>query len=77
MRDGQDASALGAAIVAGTAYGLWDSVEQAVGLLPLQTVDRPDPGRARLYEALFALYRQGYPALKKLYESRARLFGET
>ena len=77
MRDGQDASALGAAIVAGTAYGLWDSVEQAVGLLPLQTVDRPDPGRARRYEALFALYRQGYPALKKLYESRARLFGET
>jgi len=75
MPNGKDASALGAAIVAGTAHGLWDSVDQAVRRMSIQTVDTPDAGRSRLYESLFLLYRQGYPALKKLYETRASLFG--
>ena len=75
-RNGMEASALGAAIVAGTAHGLWDSVEQAVAQMPPQTADSPDAGRARLYESLFQLYRQGYPALKKFYETRAGLFAD-
>ena len=60
-----EAAALGMAIAAGTAAGVYDSMAQAVGRL-VAPRDRfePDPQRARYYDERLAQYREIYPAVK-------------
>ena len=69
----EDASALGAGIVAGTAAGLWPNAAEAVGLLDVRTLDEPSAEYARRYEALFAAYRKLYPAMKSVFDDLAGL----
>ena len=69
----EDASALGAGIVAGTAAGLWANAADAVSLLEVQTVNEPIAAHVLRYETLFAAYRRLYPAMKPVYDELAGL----
>jgi len=64
----KNASPIGAALLASVAAGLADSVDEAVGRLPLhlKTVE-PDPAKASIYEAAYRRYRALFDALVPLY----------
>ncbi|HUX39875.1 MAG TPA: ribulokinase [Rectinemataceae bacterium] len=58
---GSDQSvALGAAMFASVAAGLWPTVAEAQGKMgaPIERTVRPDPARARTYDALYERYRK-------------------
>lgn len=62
-----DASALGAAILAGIGSGLYQSAQQAVdALVQIDRVFEPDARRQRQYDERFARYRLLYPFSKSL-----------
>ncbi len=60
VSEGDQAVALGAAIFAATAAGLYPRVEDAQSAMAAKTeaVYRPDPARARHYDAVYADYRK-------------------
>ncbi len=59
--------AFGAALIAGTALGLYPSLTQACAqTVRLGDETQPDPGRAAVYRAQYALYRAAYPALRDI-----------
>ncbi|MDR0449766.1 MAG: hypothetical protein LBH26_00700 [Treponema sp.] len=71
----RDAELAGAAALGATALGLYPAPEQAVAaLVKPGKICRPDPGKAPLYEGLFAEYRAAYRSLK---ENFARLGGRS
>jgi xylulokinase len=62
-----EASALGAAMLAGLGAGVFSSTEEAVdALVQVERVFTPDAGRHRRYEERFALYGQLYPFSRAL-----------
>jgi len=62
-----EASALGAAILAGLGAGVFSNTEEAVSaLVQVERVFTPDAGRHRQYEERFALYGQLYPFSRAL-----------
>jgi xylulokinase len=64
MKNTEDAACLGAAVLAGTAVGVWPSAAEA--LSRIVQVDRrfePDPARRETYEKLYADYRRLYDCL--------------
>ena len=65
----EDASAFGAAIVAGMSQGIWPSIESAAQLIAARTVNDPIPAHAERYRALFEIYRDLYPALQPSFVS--------
>jgi xylulokinase len=68
-----EAGGLGAAILAGTAAGLWDPAEAATRLArPRETID-PDPEGMRVYADRLALYREVYPALASIHHRLSAL----
>jgi xylulokinase len=59
-----EAAAFGAALLAGTGAGLWDSAaEGAERFLELSETYEPDPGRHAAYSALYERYCEVYPAV--------------
>lgn len=59
--------AFGAALIAGTAVGLYLSLAQACAqTVRLGDETQPDPRRAAVYRAQYAFYRAAYPALRDL-----------
>jgi xylulokinase len=62
-----EAGCLGAAILAGVGSGEYASCEEAVDLLVRDTATyEPRPKQARMYDELFKLYQQVYPAVRPL-----------
>jgi xylulokinase len=62
-----DASALGAAILAGIGSGLYQSAQQAVdSLVQIDRVFEPDPRRQRQYDERFVRYKLLYPFSQSL-----------
>lgn len=68
----EDASAVGAGIVAGVACGLWASAQEAVSLIKARTVDHPNAVNAERYDRLFTVYRGLYPALQPSFDGLAQ-----
>jgi xylulokinase len=65
-----EAAALGMAISAGVAAGIFDdAAETAEGLVEPLTTFEPDPERARYYDERLEEYREIYPALKSWREA--------
>jgi xylulokinase len=56
--------AYGAALLAGVAAGVFTDVAAASGSVEVGRVVEPDPQRVRIYEEVYATYRELYPALK-------------
>jgi xylulokinase len=62
-----EAACLGAALLAGTAAGIYPDLRKAVSrTVQISRTLEPDPESARLYEERFQLYREVYPALAPL-----------
>lgn len=68
----EDAGAVGAAVIAGLATGIWSSCQQAVERIPVQTINDPITGNIKLYNNRFEVYQEVYPALRSIYEKLAR-----
>jgi xylulokinase len=63
----EEGPAFGAALLAGTAVGLYPSLSVACArTVRLGVTVMPDPGRAKAYRALYALYRAVYPVTRDL-----------
>ena len=61
----EEATALGAAILAGTGVGLYDNLEEGVQRTRKPgKVFEPDPKMVPLYAELFEIYKEIYPALR-------------
>jgi xylulokinase len=73
----EDASAVGAGVVAGVKAGFWPSVEEAVEVIKARTVDQPIRENVEKYNALFLTYKNLYPALKPSFDELAAQLGES
>jgi len=61
----REAACLGAAILAGTAAGVYSSLDEGIeATVRLGDVYEPAPDRVREYEARYAVFRDLYPSLK-------------
>ena len=66
--------ALGAAILAGVAAGLYSSIpEAALVMIADKDVMQPDKERGEKYDSVYNVYRSLYPALKNSYAELAKL----
>jgi xylulokinase len=65
--EASEAACLGVALLAGTAAGVYRSLDEAVAatVRPVRTYE-PDPGRAAFYQDRLALYRSLYPLTREL-----------
>ncbi len=63
-----EAGTLGAAILAGTASGIYSSLEQAVStLVRVKKEYYPEPAIHSIYQEKFECYKKIYPAIKSIY----------
>jgi xylulokinase len=63
----REAACLGAAILAGTAAGVYSSLDEGVAAtVRLGDIYEPAPDRLRAYEERYAVYQELYPSLKRV-----------
>ena len=68
----EDASAVGAAIIAGVSAGVWPSFQEACDrVIILSETVSCDPSRVEIYERAFQRYRGLYPALREWFGTGA------
>ncbi len=70
--DPQEASAVGAALIAAVGLGLYPNIESVKSLVPAGHVVKPDPAPRATYDELYAAYRQVYRSLRGLYHTLNR-----
>ena len=68
-----DAPARGAAILAGNALGWYRSLAPGDDFFPVTAVFAPDSANARLYDQLYAVFRQIYPQLRTTFAALAAI----
>jgi xylulokinase len=68
----QEASAVGAALIAAVGLGIYPSLEATKPLVPAGHVVTPDPAPRATYDELYAAYRQVYRSLRGLYHTLNR-----
>ena len=68
-----EGGAYGAALVAGVGVGIWESVEEAVSLLKVETETLPNPDVASIYDNLYEVYKGLYSELKGSFDKLAVL----
>jgi xylulokinase len=68
-----DASALGAGVLAGLSAGFWSSCTEAAQNIEVRTVNDPAPENIGVYNDLFSAYQELYPALQATYEKLAAI----
>jgi xylulokinase len=68
-----DASALGAGVLAGLSAGFWSSCTEAAQNIQIRTVNDPAPENIGVYNDLFSAYQELYPALQATYEKLAAI----
>jgi xylulokinase len=61
--------ALGAAFIAGTGLGIWESVEQTASTLRINTRQTPVPQNAARYDLLYPIYHNLYEILRGTFHS--------
>ena len=70
----EDASALGAGIVAGISAGIYPSLENAVAKINVRSRDMPITPNVEKYAKFFRIYKQVYLAIKPTFEQLAELY---
>ncbi|CAG0962810.1 partial Xylulose kinase, partial [Anaerolineae bacterium] len=71
----EEATPLGAALLAGIGVGLYQDAQDAYDRLNhRRTVFHPDPARAAQYARWFPLYQQLYPATRALHHQLSQEF---
>lgn len=72
--DELEASALGAAVIAGVGAGVFrDFATACSAMVRIRRTVSPDPGRRQLYDDYYAVYRQVYPHVRDLSHALVRL----
>lgn len=66
---GEDASALGAGIVAGVSMGVWSRAEEGAARIAETSVLQPNRETVSLYQELFEIYRSLYPGLTRTFDA--------
>jgi xylulokinase len=69
-----EGGAYGAALVAGTGVGVWQTVEEAVQVVKIETLTRPIKEHVEIYSRLFPIYRDLYHALKQAFDRIAEIY---
>ena len=70
----KEATALGAAILAGVACGVYEDIPSACeNVIRLNEAQQPDPERGAQYERYYRLYEKLYPAMKESFAELSRL----
>ena len=72
---GAEGGAYGAALVAGTGVGIWPSVEDAAGVVQIETVIQPIKKNVKVYSRLYPIYRDLYHNLKDIFDRIADIYG--
>jgi xylulokinase len=72
---GQEAGSLGAAAVAAVAGGLWDDFRRIDEVHQIESVDRPDPERVRVYGELLPVFQQARVDQARLGDRLAKMEG--
>lgn len=62
-----EGSSLGAALLAMTALGVLDDLDRAADLVPVTSVERPDPHEAEVYARLQPIFEQAYDGLTPVF----------
>jgi xylulokinase len=68
----QEASAVGAALIAAVGLGTYPNIESIKSLVPAGHVVKPDAAPRATYDELYAAYRQVYHSLRGLYRTLNR-----
>ncbi len=63
-----EGGAYGAAVVAGVGAGIWSSIEEAAGILAVETVTEPIKENTAVYRKLHSVYRKLYSDLKERFK---------
>jgi xylulokinase len=72
----QEATATGAAMLAGVAEGTYASLDEAAdGLVELGATYEPDAGAKAAYDKAYSLYRAAYAALEPVFDRREDAVG--
>ncbi|MBM3706359.1 MAG: xylulokinase, partial [Actinobacteria bacterium] len=69
----KEGGAYGAALVAGTGYGIWPSIEDATNCPRIETEVLPDIRNEEYYSRLYIIYKDLYPVLKGSFDSISNL----
>lgn len=69
----EESGALGVAMLAGVAVGVWPDLETAAGINPVIARYEPDPSASADYDGWFSLYRDARDVYRKYSQSRAEL----
>jgi len=69
LKGSAEGGAYGAALVAGVGCGIWESIEDAVNNLQVETETQPNPGTKETYDRMYEIYTSLYPALSPIYKN--------
>ena len=73
MSNPQESGAIGAAMLAAVGLGIQPSVESIKSVLRPAAIIEPHPAPRKIYDDLYAAFREIYPALKGLYHKLNRI----
>ncbi|MBE9580709.1 MAG: FGGY-family carbohydrate kinase [Proteobacteria bacterium] len=68
VRNPQQATATGAAIMGGVGVGVWDSYPEAAKLAAISKRFTPNAEATAMYDQLYPVYKGAYPALKETFD---------
>jgi len=69
-----EGGAYGAALVAGTGVGVWQTVEEAARVVAIETSTRPVKENAEIYSRLYPIYSDLYRSLKRTFDRIAEIY---
>ncbi len=72
MSAASEGGAYGAVLVAGVGAGVWKNLDEAIGVLKVETETLPISSNRAAYEDAFGIYSDLYPALKQTFDKAAR-----
>lgn len=64
----QQATAVGAAMIGGVGVGIWNSYEEASRHITTSKTFESEPGNTQMYNELYPIYKDAYPALKSIFD---------
>ena len=73
MSAASEGGAYGAVMVAGVGAGVWKNLNEAVGIVRVETETLPNPANFAAYEDAYAVYSELYPHLKPVFDKAAAL----
>jgi xylulokinase len=74
MSGSGEGGAYGAALLAGVGVGIWQSVEEAVKAVKVETKTSPIPKNVEIYDGLFGVYRRLYGSLKSTFGQISEIY---